>query len=362
MAAEESYEDRQKRLKEAERKRRAEKRSKRFKKLWQMFGVPETIKLETQAAREAVNALNLTQKDLRHLKREFDEIDVDQSGSCFGVLFTPSTFGAVAAMAWGRSHRLSDTPRTREPFRGDAVVTRPRRSRSRHAGSMDAVEFFDMLDEERTPLTDELFALMDLDGSGTIEFDEFIAVLLTYCMYTKDDILRFCFDTFDKDKSNSIDENEFMALLSTVNNGAPLFPGNMGTALMNFDSNDDGLIDFQEFKVIETRYPMIFFPAFRLQDRMQQKTLGETRWRDLMKSVQKQRFKNEHRRTHGRDPPLTYAETVQKVVCCKRPKEYDIQVIDSKRPSITSAIEAAEKKKAIMEGGKKKRSSQAEDD
>ena len=90
MAAEESYEDRQKRLKEAERKRRAEKRSKRFKKLWQMFGVPETIKLETQAAREAVNALNLTQKDLRHLKREFDEIDVDQSGSCFSVDFTPS--------------------------------------------------------------------------------------------------------------------------------------------------------------------------------------------------------------------------------------------------------------------------------
>ena len=85
MAAEESYEDRQKRLKEAERKRRAEKRSKRFKKLWQMFGVPETIKLETQAAREAVNALNLTQKDLRHLKREFDEIDVDQSGPCFSV-------------------------------------------------------------------------------------------------------------------------------------------------------------------------------------------------------------------------------------------------------------------------------------
>ena len=86
MAAEESYEDRQKRLKEAERKRRAEKRSKRFKKLWQMFGVPETIKLETVAAREAVNALNLTQKDLRHLKREFDEIDVDQSGSWLSVL------------------------------------------------------------------------------------------------------------------------------------------------------------------------------------------------------------------------------------------------------------------------------------
>ena len=50
-------------------------------------GVPETIKLETVAAREAVNALNLTQKDLRHLKREFDEIDVDQSGPWFSVEF-----------------------------------------------------------------------------------------------------------------------------------------------------------------------------------------------------------------------------------------------------------------------------------
>ena len=54
-----------------------------------MFGVPETIKLETVAAREAVNALNLTQKDLRHLKREFDEIDVDQSGWCFSVRESP---------------------------------------------------------------------------------------------------------------------------------------------------------------------------------------------------------------------------------------------------------------------------------
>ena len=39
--------------------------------------------------REAVNALNLTQKDLRHLKREFDEIDVDQSGWCFSVRESP---------------------------------------------------------------------------------------------------------------------------------------------------------------------------------------------------------------------------------------------------------------------------------
>ncbi|KAH8097852.1 hypothetical protein JL720_769 [Aureococcus anophagefferens] len=189
---------------------------------------------------------------------------------------------------------------------------------------MDSTEFFGMLGEDRTPLTDALFGLMDLDGSGTIEFDEFVAVLLTYCMYSKDDILRFCFDTYDRDHSNSIDEQEFMALLSSVNNGTPMFPGNFTTVLQNFDSNDDGIIDFQEFK------------------------------------VNRQRFKNEHRRTHGRDPPVSIAECVVSLVLCRRNHEIDIDVIDSKKPSITSAQQAADKKKAILEGAnRKKRPSRA---
>ena len=49
-----------------------------------------------------------------------------------------------------------------------------------------------------------------------------------------------------------------------------------------------------------------------------------------------------------------------KILCCRRTHEIDIDIIDSKKPSITSALEAAEKKKAIMEGGgRKKRPSRA---
>ena len=44
--------------------------------------------------------------------------------------------------------------------------------------------------EKRSPFTDALFALIDADGSGTIDFDEYVRVLLGYCMYTKEDILR----------------------------------------------------------------------------------------------------------------------------------------------------------------------------
>ena len=97
-------------------------------KFWQILGMEESVVLKTIEAQQAVKALNLRQKDLKYLKKKFEEVDVDGSGT------------------------------------------------------IDSVEFFDMLGEERTPLTDQLFSLMDLDGNGTIEFDEFVAVLLTYCM------------------------------------------------------------------------------------------------------------------------------------------------------------------------------------
>ena len=46
------------------------------------------------------------------------------------------------------------------------------------------------------------FLVADLDGSGTIDFEEYVRVMATYCMYSKDEIMRFCFDCFDIDGSS----------------------------------------------------------------------------------------------------------------------------------------------------------------
>jgi Ca2+-binding EF-hand superfamily protein len=59
-----------------------------------------------------------------------------------------------------------------------------------------------------------------------------------------------------------------------VNNAAPAFPSNFKKALTEFDVNDDGLIDYGEFKEIDRKFPLVLFPAFRLQDVMQRNTLG----------------------------------------------------------------------------------------
>ena len=81
-----------------------------------------------------VEALGLSQRQLRILKEKFDDIDVDGSGA-----------------------QLRAT-RTR-------ACTGP-------AGNIDHEEFFETMGEVRSKLTDELFRIMDLDGNARIDFDE----------------------------------------------------------------------------------------------------------------------------------------------------------------------------------------------
>jgi Ca2+-binding EF-hand superfamily protein len=130
-----------------------------LEKFFNDFGISfGSVVLRDPRAIEAAQALNLSQGHLRKLKIKFDRIDIDGSGN------------------------------------------------------IDSDEFFEAVGEQRSPLTDRLFALIDLDGSGTIEFDEYVRVMATYCMFTKDEILRFCFECFDVDNSGTIDEKEFIEL------------------------------------------------------------------------------------------------------------------------------------------------------
>jgi hypothetical protein len=48
-------------------------------------------------------------------------------------------------------------------------------------------------------------------------------------------LVAVCFACFDKDNSGQIDDKEFMTLCRTVNNEAPMFPGNFQSALEQFD-------------------------------------------------------------------------------------------------------------------------------
>ena len=47
-------------------------------------------------------------------------------------------------------------------------------------------------------------------------------------------------------------------MAQSVNSGKPLFPGNFKEAMAKFDTDADGLVDLEEFKMINKVYPLIF--------------------------------------------------------------------------------------------------------
>lgn len=184
------------------------------------------------------------------------------------------------------------------------------------SGEIDYDEFMEFLGEERSPYSDAVIALVDESGTGCLKFNEFFRVVCIYSMYTQTQILEFCFQTFDKDGSGTIDEAEFLDMVRVINNADPTFPGNFKTALEEFDGNADGLISFREFKQIHHTFPLVMFPAFQLQDKMHLHVCGSAFWVRVMKEREKERLRNEYIDTHGCEPPLSTMDRLKQLICC----------------------------------------------
>mmetsp|Transcript_68131 Transcript_68131/g.135046 ORF Transcript_68131/g.135046 Transcript_68131/m.135046 type:complete len:204 (-) Transcript_68131:139-750(-) len=64
------------------------------------------------------------------------------------------------------------------------------------------------------------------------------------------DPLRTAFDAFDKDKSGALSVSEFRSILARPGGGAPLTDEEVNEIISEFDTNEDGEIQFSEFEVM----------------------------------------------------------------------------------------------------------------
>ena len=155
------------------------------------------------------------------------------------------------------------------------------------SGEIDIDEFYAMIGEKRSVFGDSIFELIDIDQGGTLDFSEFVQTLGTYCMFGRHDIRKFCFYIFDKDKNGYIEQDELTALIDMLHENN--LGGNCKVAMDKFDTNNDGKIDFQEFTVMDMQYPMLLFPAYRMQENMMEHTLGKKWWIEKRMMLQSER-------------------------------------------------------------------------
>ncbi|KAG7378310.1 hypothetical protein PHYPSEUDO_010267 [Phytophthora pseudosyringae] len=144
------------------------------------------------------------------------------------------------------------------------------------SGSIDRSEFYASIDEKHTELGDAIFALIDEDSSGVLDFSEYVEALGKFCLLSKEDMLKFCFNVFDDDKNGTIEGEELTKLMEILHEGEQT--SNMKHALKAFDFNGDGKVDFAEFKQLNAQFPSLLYPAFRIQQNMKIFTLGEKWW------------------------------------------------------------------------------------
>merc|ERR1712070_641008 len=88
---------------------------------------------------------------------------------------------------------------------------------------------------------EEIMRQVDSDGSGNIDYTEFIAATITSKQYAKKEVMWAAFRTFDSDGDGVITKDELKAVLADADDAL------LSRMIGEVDINGDGTIDFDEF-------------------------------------------------------------------------------------------------------------------
>jgi calcium-dependent protein kinase len=88
---------------------------------------------------------------------------------------------------------------------------------------------------------------MDLDGSGSIDYSEFLAAALEKKYFLREDACWNAFNFFDRDRDGYISLEELRQVLNSRNLREEVGEEELDQALAEVDKNGDGVIDFDEF-------------------------------------------------------------------------------------------------------------------
>eukprot|EP00750_Incisomonas_marina_P005460 INCI13956.3.p1 GENE.INCI13956.3~~INCI13956.3.p1 ORF type:complete len:434 (+),score=111.99 INCI13956.3:291-1592(+) len=157
------------------------------------------------------------------------------------------------------------------------------------SGAVTIDEFYEMLDEKRTVFGNEIFELLDTDTSGGLDFTEFVNAVCVFGFFGKLQMYQFCFYIFDKDKNGFIAQDELKSLITLLY--AKGVVSNLKAGLYNFDTDKDGVVNFKEFVQMAQQFPQMLHPAFQIQNKLQQRTLGVKYFSNLKEANAKRKAK-----------------------------------------------------------------------
>ena len=163
---------------------------------------------------------------------------------------------------------------------------------------------FEFVEYKRNLYTDALLELLDIDYSdGEINFSEFLDIVMTYCMFEKMELLKFCMSIFREENSAAItalpDLKQLMDIVHNVEQGEHVI-GNSRESWNKLTFQEDYKVTLEELYNFHAMFPKLFQPAFFLQFQMMAFFMGESWW-SWKKNVLRCRFEDEQARKIAED-------------------------------------------------------------
>eukprot|EP01038_Epipyxis_sp_PR26KG_P009777 gene9777-13152_t len=145
------------------------------------------------------------------------------------------------------------------------------------SGTIGLTEMLVHLDLDKTQFIERVFLLFDDNGSGAVDFCEFVVSVWNYCTLGPASLTTFTFDLYDSDGSGVLSVEEVDQIL--LDNYGANFDTNfhakqISKSLHKISQN----FDYETFLKFSKSHKALLFPAFHIQSVLTRKILGSRFW------------------------------------------------------------------------------------